>query len=894
MVLIGLFAALLLLVPAPAHSEPISLALLASVGLPAISGSLLAGIVTFALTTLASLAISYVASALLKPAGKSGGAGAAQQSTPINTMFNVRQAAGPRVVVYGKRRVAGTYALMHLVQANQGLNTVILLAGHECEAVDQIIIGDDVFDFATDFDSDGFLISGWMAGFIRVRVHLGSANQAADQDLIDDIALYGGTSDDWGPDHRLRGICWLYVRFQFGPSPFPGDPNGTAPLFSDGIPNVSAVLRGKKDVYDPRSATTGYSNNPALCLANYLCDTTYGVGVTYATGINETALIAAANSCDEDVTLQDGSTENRYECNGAFECSEQPQTIIGYLLASMHGLAPYDGEQYSIQAGVYQTPTITLTENDLRGGMTVGAITSRRDLFNAVKGTFTNPDQNWQECDFPPVVSTAFATADGATVYKDIVLPFTTSASMAQRIAKIELLKARKQITVMAPCKLTAWRVQAGDTVMLTYDRWGFSSKVFQVRSAKFVMEEGEGGPTLGVDLELAETASSVFSWDATEEQVIAEQPATTLPNIRDVVPPTNLEITETLYSTMEGGGVKSRADLTWAASPDGFAREYEVGYKLHADSTYKVLPRVNAYAYTIPDLPPGLYDFYVSAINYFGNASDPVTTTQELTGVGDPPAGVSGLSVMTAGGLAILRWDMPDDITIRVNGGIEFRHENVTSGATWATATPIGERVSGSNNIAIMPLKAGTYLAKFFIRLANDVLQYSSVPATVYTAQVALGSFTTLDTQTEDPTFGGSHTQTEVSSSKLRIIAGKSVGEYAWTTYLNNTAVKRCRITVATTAAVTSRSDLIDNWADVDSRPSWDTTVSGHEATALTYVSTTNDDPTGSPTWSDWRLIDSAEFSCWGARFRTDLWSLDETWNIEVSALSAVSEEIV
>lgn len=66
----------------------------------------------------------------------------------------------------------------------------------------------------------------------------------------------------------------------------------------------------------------------------------------------------------------------------------------------------------------------------------------------------------------------------------------------------------------------------------------------------------------------------------------------------------------------------------------------------------------------------------------------------------------------------------------------------------------------------------------------------------------------------------------------------------------------------------------------------------SANEATALTYISTTNDDPTGSPTWSTYPLIDSAEFNCWGARFRTDLWSL-ESWNIELSQLSAVSEEI-
>lgn len=893
MVLIGLFAlAFGLCWPTAASAEPISIALLTAIGGSALAGSAFAvAATTFLITTALSMALSFVAQALFRQPSRSGGASTPLQSQVTGQKFNVRVAAGPRVVIYGRTRVAGTYAFMHCTDDNTWLHLVIMFAGHEVDGFEQVTIGEETFntsdlgDGGAYLDADGFTTSGktYAGGysFARFKFHTGTAGQAADQFLIDGV----NDSTIWGPDHRLRGIAYAYVRLEFGPT------GRQRPLFSDGLPNITAVIRGKK-VYDPRSGTTVWRNNPALCLADYLCDTTYGVGMTYADAINETALIASANACDEDVTLAEGGTENRYEANGSFESSQQPQAVIGWLLGSMQGRAPYDGERWTILAGVYQSPTITLTEDDLRGGMTINTVTSRRDLVNAVKGTFTSPTNNWQEYDFPPVTSEAGATADGGVVWKDIALPFTTSASMSQRIAKIDLLKARKQITVAMPCKLTAWRVQAGDTVNVTYARWGWSAKPFEVRRARFVMEEGEGGPILGVDLDLAEISTDVYSWDTSEEKLTDSVPRTTLPNIADVVPPTNLTVTENLYSTLEGGGQKTSAELAWSASPDAFAVLYEPGYKLHADSDYIVLPRVSGTASTIFDLAPGLYDFRVAAVNHVGAVSDPVTTTVELTGIGAPPAGVGGLSVMAAGGLAIVRWNVPADVAIRVNGGIEFRHSPATSGATWATATPIGERVSGGN-LAVLPLKAGTYLAKHYIRLANGVLQYSTVPATVYTAQVALTAFATLDTQTEDPTFGGAHTQTEVSSSKLRIVSGKNVGTYNWTTYLDNGSVKRCRITVGTLAAVTSRSDLVDSWEDVDSRPSWDTTPSGDEATALTYISTTNDDPAGSPSWSTYRLIDSAEFTCRAARFRTDLWSLDPTWNIEIEELSAVSEEI-
>lgn len=890
MVLVGLFALLFWLMGAtPAHAIPVA-AVAAILAVEATATIAIA--ITAVLNIALSMALSFVASALFKRSPTA--AAAPGVETPINTNFNVRVAAGPRTVVYGRRRVAGTYGLLHLVQNNQGLNMVILLAGHPCQSVDQIMVGEEVFDFPADFDSGGFLIKGRMAGFIRVRAHLGDPSQAADQDLIDDIALYGGSSDVWGPDHRLRGICYLYVRLQFGPSPFPGDPNGQPPLFSDGIPNISAVIKGKKDIYDPRTATAGYSANPALCVANYLCDATYGFGIDYATRIDETALIAAANACDEDVSTPDGGTENRFECNGAFQSSEQPQTVLGWLLGSMHGRAPYDGERWTIQAGVYHTPTLSFSDDDLRGEMTVESITSRRDLFNTVKGTFTSPDHNWQEFDFPPVPNgaNAYATVDGKTIYKDINLPFTTSVTMAQRIAKIELQKARKQITVKAKCKLSVWLAQAGDTVMWTSAELGWTSKPFDVRKATFVIEEGEGGMIYGVDLDLAETAPSVYSMDVSEQQLLADMPATNLRDIRTVVPPTNLTATEVIYTTLEGGGLKSRIDLAWTASPDGTAHRYQPEYKRRADADFTVLPQTSGTTYAIENLEPGIFDLRVTAMGYAGNLSAYLTGSITVTGIGAPPENVSGLTLLPTGGLAQMRWTPPDDLGLRAGGGIEFRHAPVSSGATWATATAIGEVGVPALGFHILPLKAGTYLALYFNRLQSDARQYGATPATIYTAQVALAGFTTLVTSTQDPGFAGTKTQLAVASGKLAIASGKSIGQYAWP-FIDLGSVKKCRVTIGCAAAVVSNSDLVDSWADIDARPSWDTVASGHEATVRHRIRWTNDDPAGSPTWSSWQKVDVGEFEARGFSIETEIESIDTTWNAEISALSAVVAEL-
>ncbi|MCP6756604.1 hypothetical protein NL533_33770, partial [Klebsiella pneumoniae] len=83
-----------------------------------------------------------------------------------------------------------------------------------------------------------------------------------------------------------------------------------------GIPNVSAVVNGKK-VYDPRDGTTEWSNNAALCIRDYLTSS-YGFNCS-SDEINDTYFSSAANHCDESVTLTTGGSQNRFTCDGVVD-----------------------------------------------------------------------------------------------------------------------------------------------------------------------------------------------------------------------------------------------------------------------------------------------------------------------------------------------------------------------------------------------------------------------------------------------------------------------------------------------------------------------------------------------------------------------------------------------
>jgi hypothetical protein len=243
----------------------------------------------FAVNAVVAISISAVAGSIFKPKlPKLSDPFAGAQRTQT-----VREPITPWRVIYGQVRTGGAITFLHTTDGNSKLHLIITLAGHEVEEIGDIYFDDEI----VPLDGAGEA-TGKYAGYVRVQKKLGTDTQTAFADLITEA------SDKWTADHRQRGRACVYVRLTHN-----------SDLFASGIPNITAVIKGKK-VYDPRTSTTAWSANAALCLADYLTDPVRGLGVDYATRIDETDLIAAANVCDENVTLAAGGTEDRYTMNG--------------------------------------------------------------------------------------------------------------------------------------------------------------------------------------------------------------------------------------------------------------------------------------------------------------------------------------------------------------------------------------------------------------------------------------------------------------------------------------------------------------------------------------------------------------------------------------------------
>jgi len=600
----------------------------AAVSATSITGTLAAGTLafSFALTDFLIRAAIGIALNALAPKPSSGSRG---------YQVTTRGSALDQQIIYGRVRTGGVVVFDETTgNNNKFLHRVIAFAGHEVESFDEVYVNDELLTL----DGSGEVTApDKYVGKIRVNEHLGASDQTADPDLVSE-------SSKWTSEHRLRGIAYLYVRLKFDQDAFP-----------NGVPDITATIKGKK-VYDPRTDTTAWSDNPALCLRDYISND-YGLEET-SINIDDTLVSSAANVCDETDTL-DGST--RYTCNGNFTTRVAPVDIINDLLTSMGGLLWYAQGEWRMKPAYYVAPTLTFTEDDLRSSIAVKTRHSRRDNFNTVKGTFRGEESNWQVTDFPEVTNDAFLTADNnQESVLDLDLPFTDTASEARRISRIVLERNRQQLTVSASFGLRAFQVQTGDIINLTIDRFGWTNKEFEVTSWTFGLADDYD---LQVQMTLREISESVF--DEVDDGEVYERDNTDLLSPFDVPQPA-LNAPTVTTTVNEDGTTVPEILFSWGVSSDEVIDYYDFQWKLTSETEYKTTNLTGTEFLLTPAISGASYDYRVRARNSFG-VNSPFTSSVSPVSTGDDgttPNAPSNLVADAGIGSVKLTWDEPTQNT--------------------------------------------------------------------------------------------------------------------------------------------------------------------------------------------------------------------------------------
>lgn len=663
---------------------------------------------------------------------------------PGGTTVTSKGAINSHRIIYGKTRVGGTIVYAETTSNNDFLHLVIAVAGHEVNSFTKVFFNEDEVPLTQDgSDSDGiarlFPSSGnEYEGKARIKKHLGTDAQVADADLVSEIT-------QWTSNHRLRGIAYVYVRLNFDSDVYP-----------NGVPNISFEVEGKK-VYDPRTATTGFSSNPALCIRDYLLDSNYGLDAD-ATEINDTNFQSVANTCDEDVTLASG-TEDRFTLNGSFELKQSPKTIIENMLSTMAGHLIYSNGQFKLRPAIYSTPTVTLSEEHFRSGITLNTRVSKKELFNAVKGLYAEPANNYQPQDYPILTSATFEAEDNSErIFGEFNFPFTTSSNTVQRLAKIQLQKARQQISFTSTFDLNAFQLDIGDTVQITNSRLGFTNKTFELTGWQFSMNQGNEAPIPVIDAEFRETASSVYDFSVSDYSSISSGKTTNLPTASQVSAPSALTLTDELVQYNDGTViVKLVIEIT--PPTDNFTEIFEVEVKQDTDAdgnalspadTFKLIGRGARTKYEFLNvIDEATYSVRARGVNIFGAKSSTISASRTILGLIEPPDDVTNFGINIVGKDAHLSWSPVANLDLAYYA---INYSSVTSGAEWQNSVPIVTKVSRPGTSVVVPAKVGSYLIKAVDKLGN----FSSNETIISTDISAIGNFNSISTSTQNPDFSG------------------------------------------------------------------------------------------------------------------------------------------
>lgn len=332
-----------------------------------------------------AMAASLVERALNKPNINQGGSTA-----------SFRAATAARRIVYGHIRVGACTTFVHLGSIfdypNDLLVLVQTLTGHEVDAVTGTLFDGLPVTFNSSPNPQGFYEEDGSryGGKVWQQIKIGTPCEPAFSGVIAQCVSDG--SNLWTSAHRQDGCASIGLLLAFDSNIFPSGP-----------PTMSWDVSGKK-LFDLRNGTTVYSRNPVLAIYDYLTSQEYGLGADPATEINEASFIAAANICDENIPLKAGGFEDRYTCNGSFLTDADPADVLSALADCISGYISYSQGQWYVVPGVWTDPVISLNDDDMRAPMEIQTLQRKRDMFNAVQGTFAYPGQNYNQVNFPPVV----------------------------------------------------------------------------------------------------------------------------------------------------------------------------------------------------------------------------------------------------------------------------------------------------------------------------------------------------------------------------------------------------------------------------------------------------------------------------------------------------------
>lgn len=792
------------------------------------------------------------------------------QTVLVNKNSNI--AAIP--VIYGQRKVGGTRVFVETSGSeNKYLYIALVLCEGEVEEIGDIYINDEL------------LTGSKYAPYATIDKKLGTDSQTASSTLT--------AAPSWDSTDTLSGIAYLGIRLEFNQDVF------------SSIPTINAVVKGRK-VYDPRTATTAWSSNPALCLRDYLTNTRYGKGLDSSL-IDDTVFGTAADACDTDVTNYDGSGETvkRFSCNMVLDTNQTIFNNVKIFLSGMQGMMPYQNGTYRLVLEDDYASTFDFdTDNIISGFSVKGSDKSRK--YNKVTAKFVNPESNWQAdaVIWPDADSSDYTTFlsedNNKPLETEINLNGVTNYYQARNIAKTLCLSSRKaglQISFVATAD--ALKCAVGDVVTVTHPTPAWSSKEFRVASLSINYDAT-------VNVSLVEHNATIYPWVSDKQEPASA--SSNLPDPFSVSAPT-LSVSDEVRTLNEEATSFLIADV---ASTDEFTERFEAESRLEGETVFVTMGQTGGSRFEQTNIEDGrVYTVRARAINTLGVRSDWTTVEHQVVGKTAPPSDVTGLTGNLIGNQYFLTWTAVTDADLS-HYRVRFAAEDTSP--TYQNSISLVPKVSRPATSVFVPARNGTY----FVKAVDKLGLASENPATVVLSSNIdeLDNFTGIQTINEHPDFNGTFDDVVEIDEEDRLVLDTSLafdavtgdfddalglfdggagnvdaeGFYYFTNQVDLLATYLVRATAIVKQTRVDYVTLFDATEGLfdDRAGTFDGDVNAFDDVDVQVQARfTTDDPAGTPTWSEWQTFQVSDFKCRGLEFRARLTTTDDQATPAVSYLS-------
>lgn len=346
------------------------------------------------------------------------------------------------------------------------------------------------------------------------------------------------------------------------------------------------------------------------------------------------------------------------------------------------------------------------------------------------------------------------------------------------------------------------------------------------------------------------------------------------------------------------GNSVRTQLNISWL--PVFNAELYRISYRVR-DGNWIRLPDQNATTASVLDIAEDLVYVRVTAVN---GVSESAAAQASLVVYGRTarPADVAGFSVVASAGFALAEWALHPDLDVRVGGKIVVRHTPKMVDAEWVDGIVLNT-FPGISVTGQLPLMEGTYMAK-----AQDSSgQWSLTFASFVTPEGMVDDFIVVDSTDQSPAFPGVKTNLIEVGGVLRLDSALTIsemlipvsqwpklgslggvsgaGQYEFDEVMDfgTKAVRRLEADIEAfsydTGDKISMRGLVSTWSSVIGND-----VDDCDATL--FISTTDDNPAGSPVWGPWTPFFVGDFNCRAAKYMLTLASGQPTHNIDISTL--------